>query len=85
MWRESGFAAEADAMAEGAGPSALSDALIDSFCLIGPLPRCREPLAEYREAGVGLPPQPTGRPGRRPGHHPRLRRRRDARNASPRP
>ena len=55
MWRESGFAAEADAMAEGAGPPALSDALLDSFCLIGPLPRCRERLAEYREAGVGLP------------------------------
>ena len=55
MWRESGFAAEADAMAEGAGPAALSDALLDSFCLIGPLPRCRERLAEYREAGVDLP------------------------------
>lgn len=55
MWRESGFASEADAMADGAGPPALSDALLDSFCLIGPLPRCRERLAEYREAGVDLP------------------------------
>jgi hypothetical protein len=34
---------------------ALSDALLDSFCLIGPLSRCRERLAEYREAGVDLP------------------------------
>jgi len=55
MWRESGFAAEADAMTNGAGPAALSDALLDSFCLIGPLSRCRERLAEYREAGVNLP------------------------------
>ena len=37
MWRESGFATEADAMADGVGPAALSDALLDSFCLIGPL------------------------------------------------
>ena len=55
MWRESGFAAEADAMAEGAGPAALTDALLDSFCLIGPVSRCRERLVEYREAGVDLP------------------------------
>lgn len=55
MWRESGFATEADAMAGGVGPAALSDALLDSFCLIGPLSRCRERLAEYREAGVDLP------------------------------
>lgn len=55
MWRESGFAAEADAMADGGGGAALSDALLDSFCLIGPLSRCRERLAEYREAGVDLP------------------------------
>jgi alkanesulfonate monooxygenase SsuD/methylene tetrahydromethanopterin reductase-like flavin-dependent oxidoreductase (luciferase family) len=55
MWRESGFAAEADAMADGAGPAALTDALLDSFCLIGPVSRCRERLAEYREAGVDLP------------------------------
>jgi alkanesulfonate monooxygenase SsuD/methylene tetrahydromethanopterin reductase-like flavin-dependent oxidoreductase (luciferase family) len=55
MWRESGFATEADAMAKGVGPAALTDALLDSFCLIGPLSRCRERLAEYHEAGVDLP------------------------------
>ncbi|HVH23502.1 MAG TPA: LLM class flavin-dependent oxidoreductase, partial [Pseudonocardia sp.] len=55
MWRESGFAAEADAMADGAGPAALTDELLDSFCLIGPVSRCQERLAEYREAGVNLP------------------------------
>jgi alkanesulfonate monooxygenase SsuD/methylene tetrahydromethanopterin reductase-like flavin-dependent oxidoreductase (luciferase family) len=55
MWRESGFSAEADAMAGGAGPAALTDALLDSFCLIGPLSRCRERLVEYRQAGVDLP------------------------------
>ena len=42
-------------MADGVGPAALSDALLDSFCLIGPTPRCRERLAEFREAGVDLP------------------------------
>jgi hypothetical protein len=35
MWRESGFATEADAMANGVGPPALSDALLDSFSLSG--------------------------------------------------
>ncbi|HEY0581208.1 MAG TPA: hypothetical protein VGE94_03440, partial [Chloroflexota bacterium] len=55
MWRESGFRNEADQMAQGAGPAALSDALLDSFCLIGPLERCQERLAAYREAGVDLP------------------------------
>lgn len=42
-------------MAKGVGPTALTDALLDSFCLIGPLSRCRERLAEYYEAGVELP------------------------------
>jgi alkanesulfonate monooxygenase SsuD/methylene tetrahydromethanopterin reductase-like flavin-dependent oxidoreductase (luciferase family) len=55
MWRESGFVDEADAMDRGEGASALSDALLDSFCLIGPLSRCRERLAEYRSVGVDLP------------------------------
>lgn len=55
MWRESGFAAEADEMERGAGPAALSAALLDSFCLIGPVSRCRERIAAYREAGVDLP------------------------------
>jgi 5,10-methylenetetrahydromethanopterin reductase len=55
MWRESGFVAEAEAMAGGAGAAALTDALLDSFCLIGPLSRCRERLEEYYEAGVELP------------------------------
>jgi 5,10-methylenetetrahydromethanopterin reductase len=55
MWRESGFADEADRMASGAGAAALSDALLDSFCLIGPVARCRERLAAYRDAGVDLP------------------------------
>jgi alkanesulfonate monooxygenase SsuD/methylene tetrahydromethanopterin reductase-like flavin-dependent oxidoreductase (luciferase family) len=55
MWRESGFVDEADAMERGAGPAGLSDELLDSFCLIGPLSRCRERLASYRAAGVDLP------------------------------
>ena len=55
MWRESGFVAEAGAMDRGAGAAALSDELLDSFCLIGPVSRCLERLAAYRSAGVGLP------------------------------
>jgi alkanesulfonate monooxygenase SsuD/methylene tetrahydromethanopterin reductase-like flavin-dependent oxidoreductase (luciferase family) len=55
MWRESGFIDEADAMERGAGSAGLSDELLDSFCLIGPLSRCRERLASYRAAGVDLP------------------------------
>lgn len=55
MWRESGFADEADRMEQGAGPAALSDALLDSFCLIGPVQRCQERIEQYRAAGVDLP------------------------------
>ena len=50
-----GFRAEANQMAQGAGPAALSDALLDSFCLIGPIERCQDRLAAYRAAGVDLP------------------------------
>ncbi|MDD7942205.1 LLM class flavin-dependent oxidoreductase [Actinomycetospora lutea] len=55
MWRESGFGEEADAMDRYAGAAALSDRLLDSFCLLGPRSRCLERLAEYRAAGVDLP------------------------------
>jgi len=55
MWREIGFGAEADQMEKGAGPAALSDRLLDSFCLFGPVSRCQARLAAYRAAGVALP------------------------------
>ena len=55
MWCQSGFGAEADQMEKGAGPSALSDRLLDSFCLFGPVARCQDRLAAYRAAGVALP------------------------------
>jgi alkanesulfonate monooxygenase SsuD/methylene tetrahydromethanopterin reductase-like flavin-dependent oxidoreductase (luciferase family) len=55
MWRESGFGAEAGQMGKGAGPAALSDRLLDSFCLLGPVARCQERLAAYRAVGVALP------------------------------
>jgi hypothetical protein len=29
--------------------------MLDSFCLLGPVARCRERLAEYRSSGVDLP------------------------------
>jgi alkanesulfonate monooxygenase SsuD/methylene tetrahydromethanopterin reductase-like flavin-dependent oxidoreductase (luciferase family) len=55
MWRESGFDHEVDQMEQGAGPAALTDRLLDSFCLIGSVARCRERLVAYREAGVDFP------------------------------
>jgi alkanesulfonate monooxygenase SsuD/methylene tetrahydromethanopterin reductase-like flavin-dependent oxidoreductase (luciferase family) len=53
--RASGFVAEADQAEAGAGGEALSDRLLDSICLLGPVERCRDRLAEYHEAGLDLP------------------------------
>src|SRR5438105_9606384 len=55
LLRASGFAAEADQAEQGAGGDALSDRLLDAICLIGPVSRCRERIAAYREAGLDLP------------------------------
>lgn len=55
MFRASGFAEEAAEAEAGAGGASLSDRLLDAVCLIGPISRCREQLAVYREAGVDLP------------------------------
>ncbi|MET7990841.1 LLM class flavin-dependent oxidoreductase [Amycolatopsis sp. NPDC005232] len=55
LFRASGFPDEAAAMEQGAGPAALTDELLDSFCLIGPPHRCQDRLAAYRAAGVELP------------------------------
>ena len=37
------------------GAGSLTNELLDSICLIGPLDRCKQRLAEYREAGIDLP------------------------------
>src|SRR5438105_5807965 len=55
LFRASGFTAEAEQMERGAGADSLSNELLDSICLIGPVERCKERLAEYRQAGVDLP------------------------------
>ena len=55
MFRASGFAEEAAKAEAGAGASALSDRMLDAICLIGPISRCHEQLAAFREAGVDLP------------------------------
>jgi alkanesulfonate monooxygenase SsuD/methylene tetrahydromethanopterin reductase-like flavin-dependent oxidoreductase (luciferase family) len=55
LFRASGFAPEAAEMEKGAGGAALSDRLLDAVCLLGPLARCREQLALFRNAGVDLP------------------------------
>jgi alkanesulfonate monooxygenase SsuD/methylene tetrahydromethanopterin reductase-like flavin-dependent oxidoreductase (luciferase family) len=55
LLRASGFSAEADKAEQGAGGEALSDRVLDAICLIGPVGRCRERLAAYREAGLDLP------------------------------
>jgi hypothetical protein len=53
--RVSGFTAEADKAEQGVGGAALSNRLLDAICLLGPVSRCRERLAEYRDAGLDLP------------------------------
>jgi len=55
MFRASGFAEEAAKAEAGAGGAALSDRMLDAICLIGPISRCHEQLAAFREAGVDLP------------------------------
>jgi alkanesulfonate monooxygenase SsuD/methylene tetrahydromethanopterin reductase-like flavin-dependent oxidoreductase (luciferase family) len=55
LFRASGFAEEAALMERGDGMAGLTDRLLDAICLLGPLDRCRERLAAYREAGVELP------------------------------
>jgi 5,10-methylenetetrahydromethanopterin reductase len=55
MFRASGFAEEAALMEQGQGMAGLSDRLLDAICLLGPVARCRERLAEYRAAGLDLP------------------------------
>ena len=55
LLRASGFAAEADLAEQGGPEAALSDRVLDAICLMGPLSRCRQRLAEYHDAGVDLP------------------------------
>jgi alkanesulfonate monooxygenase SsuD/methylene tetrahydromethanopterin reductase-like flavin-dependent oxidoreductase (luciferase family) len=55
LMRASGFVAEADRAEQGIGGDALSDRLLDAICLLGPVSRCRERIAEYQEAGLDLP------------------------------
>src|SRR5215472_3533394 len=55
LLRASGFVEEADHAEQGAGTDALSDRVLDTICLIGPVSRCRERIAEYRAAGLDLP------------------------------
>ena len=55
LFRASGFEAEAAQMEQAPGPASLSDRLLDAICLLGPVERCRERLAEYRAAGLDLP------------------------------
>jgi alkanesulfonate monooxygenase SsuD/methylene tetrahydromethanopterin reductase-like flavin-dependent oxidoreductase (luciferase family) len=55
LLRASGFTAEADNAEQGAGGDALSDRVLDAICLIGPVGRCLDRLALYREAGLDLP------------------------------
>jgi alkanesulfonate monooxygenase SsuD/methylene tetrahydromethanopterin reductase-like flavin-dependent oxidoreductase (luciferase family) len=62
MFRRSGFAADMDAVAQALAqgtpdrvPACLSDRLLDDVCLVGPVGRCQEQLAAFREAGVTYP------------------------------
>jgi 5,10-methylenetetrahydromethanopterin reductase len=55
LLRVSGFAEEAERAEQGGGGEALSDRVLDAICLLGPVERCRERIAAYREAGLDLP------------------------------
>ena len=55
LLRASGFVDEADKAEQGAADAALSERVLDAICLLGPVGRCRDHLAEYREAGLDLP------------------------------
>ena len=55
LFRASGFTTEADLMEQGAGVASLSDGLLDAVCLIGPVEKCQQRLAEFRAAGVDMP------------------------------
>ena len=55
LLRVSGFSAEAELAEQGAGGGALTDRVLDAICLLGPVSRCHERLAEYRAAGLDLP------------------------------
>jgi alkanesulfonate monooxygenase SsuD/methylene tetrahydromethanopterin reductase-like flavin-dependent oxidoreductase (luciferase family) len=55
LFRASGFTAETEQMERGAGADSLSNDMLDSICLIGPVDRCVARLADYRAAGVDLP------------------------------
>jgi alkanesulfonate monooxygenase SsuD/methylene tetrahydromethanopterin reductase-like flavin-dependent oxidoreductase (luciferase family) len=55
LFRASGFEAEAALMEEGLGLASLTDRLLDSVCLLGPVSRCREQITAFRTAGIDLP------------------------------
>jgi alkanesulfonate monooxygenase SsuD/methylene tetrahydromethanopterin reductase-like flavin-dependent oxidoreductase (luciferase family) len=55
MFRASGFSDEATKAEQGAGGASYSDRMLDAICLIGPISRCRNQLAEFRAAGVDFP------------------------------
>ncbi|MFL5288294.1 MAG: LLM class flavin-dependent oxidoreductase [Rhodopila sp.] len=55
VFRLAGFQDEADKAERGATVDAISNRLLDAFCLVGPRERCLEQLAAFREAGVDLP------------------------------
>jgi alkanesulfonate monooxygenase SsuD/methylene tetrahydromethanopterin reductase-like flavin-dependent oxidoreductase (luciferase family) len=55
LFRTCGFEEEASKAEQGAMAEAISDRLLDAFCLVGPAARCREHLVDFRESGVDLP------------------------------
>ena len=69
MFQRSGFGPEVEALAAartrgdaGGALAAISDRMLDEVLLVGPLERCRERLAAFREAGIEYPlvaPQPV--------------------------
>jgi alkanesulfonate monooxygenase SsuD/methylene tetrahydromethanopterin reductase-like flavin-dependent oxidoreductase (luciferase family) len=59
MFRRCGFASDTDAFQQAmasdhraAAQACISDRLLGAVCLLGPLSRCQERLAAFREAGI---------------------------------
>jgi alkanesulfonate monooxygenase SsuD/methylene tetrahydromethanopterin reductase-like flavin-dependent oxidoreductase (luciferase family) len=55
LFHVSGFEDEAKRMANGELGASYSDRLLDAICLLGPVGKCTERVAEYRAAGADLP------------------------------
>jgi alkanesulfonate monooxygenase SsuD/methylene tetrahydromethanopterin reductase-like flavin-dependent oxidoreductase (luciferase family) len=55
LFRVSDFLAETDEMEQGPRAESLINDLLESICQIGPVDRCKQRIAEYRDEELALP------------------------------